>query len=132
MDSINYGLNTFNSAVYTIEELIFSGSLSAFPEKEKSAILKLRNTHENSEYYEQEQIRPVLALNYGKDLDMLYDKGYTTEEHSEVRGWKYNVNSTQFRLKNNHIGAVLGLLDWQGSLYKKIKEDTQGLLDLLE
>ena len=132
MDSIDYGLNTFNTAAYTIEELIFSGNLSAFPEKEKSAILKLKNTHEHSAYYEREQIRDVLAMDYEKDLDMLFVMGYTTKEHVEVKQWKYNINSSQFRLNNNHIASVLGLLEWQGSLYREIKKDTEALLDLLE
>lgn len=131
MDSIDYGLNRFNTAVYTIEDLIFSGNLSAFPGKEKSAVLKLKNTHENSEYYEREQIRDVLAMDYEKELDMLFVMGYATKEHSEVRNWKYNINSPLFRLNNNHIASVLGLLEWQDSIYKEIKKDTEALLDAL-
>jgi len=132
MDSIDYGLNSFKTSVYTIEELLFSGNFSAFPEKEKFAIMKLKNTHENYEYYERESIRDVLALDYEKDLDMLFIMGYTTKEHLEVKNWKYNINSSQFRLNNNHIASILGLLDWQHSVYKIIKKDTETLLSLLE
>ncbi len=132
MDSIDYGLNAFNTAVYTIEELIFSGFLSSFPEKEKSAILKLRNTHENSEYYEQEQIRQVFSMTYTNELDLLYAMGYAVKEHSSVGGWKYDMNSSRFLLKNNHFAAILGFLDFQASLHHRIKDDTQALLDLLE
>ena len=131
LDNIDYGLNTFTTAVYTIEELIFSGNLSTFPEDEKSALLKLRNTHENAKYYERENIRDVLAMDYEKEMDMLFMKGYATNEHIEVKNWRYNVNSSQFRLNNNHIASVLGFLNWQEGMYKDIKNDTQALLDLM-
>jgi len=134
MDSINYSLNSFKSSAYTIQELISTGNLSTFPEREKKEILKLNNTHENNLYYERESIGNAIfqSEELSKHVDLLFNYGYTTKEHIEVKNWKYDINSSQFRLMNNHIAGVLSLLNFQSVVYKRIKKDTETLLEVLE
>ncbi len=47
---------------------------------------------------------------FEKEIDLLYTNGHSNKEHIEVKDWEYDLNSTQFRMRNNYIASFLELV----------------------
>lgn len=134
IDQLNTSKNTFNSTAYTIEDLITTGNLALFEKEKKEAILKLRNTHEKNTYYERITINTLMNKEelFIANTDLAFDLGRSLSEHPEVRNWKDDLASGQYRLLHNYLSSTVNLYKAQEIFNERVRKDTETLLALLE
>lgn len=134
IDQLNTSKNTFNSTAYTIEDLITTGNLALFEKEKKEAILKLRNTHEKNTYYERITINTLMNKEelFIANTDLAFDLGRSLSEHAEVRNWKDDLASGQYRLLHNYLSSTINLYKAQEIFNERVRKDTETLLALLE
>ncbi|UOY08550.1 DUF6090 family protein [Muricauda sp. SCSIO 64092] len=134
MDQLRTSKNTFNSTAYTIEDLITTGNLALFEKEKKEAILTLRNTHEKNTYYEQITINTLMNKEelFIANTDLAFDLERSLSEHAEVRNWKDDLASRQYRLLHNYLSSTVNLYKAQEIFNERVRKDTEILLALLE
>lgn len=134
LDSIGTNKQAFYSGAYSIEDLVTTGNLSLFSEKEKTAILTLKNVHDRYLYYEAQNIQDVALYEQEikKNFDLLYLNGLSKKEHPDTKHWKKDLNSNQFRILHNSLAENLKLFEFQNHMYKEIRKATSELLSILE
>lgn len=133
-DQTTYSLNSFNKSSFTLDELSTTGNISLFSEAEKRAIAKLKNTHENFQYYERKTLDGTVDIiqEYVRATDNLYENNYAEKQHPSVKNWQLDLGSEQYRLFNNQLYNVMVLLNFQKDyVYPSIKRDTEALLKIL-
>ena len=103
MDSIQSIKNVYYSAAYTIDDLISSGNLNLLSGQNKREILFYKNQFDQAVIYIQNSNNDLVKAeeNFYNSIDRLYYEGLAPSEHSEVKGWKQNLNSKPMRLFNN-------------------------------
>lgn len=133
-DSTQLTLATFNTSTYTIQDLFTTGNLKLFSTPLKNAILEYKNKQD-------QRIEVQLKITdfqitkfneFEKHIDALYTNGFSTKEHSEVKDWAYNLDSSQFRMQNNYIAGFFEYYNYQMASFEKAKENSMALLTLLQ
>ena len=97
LDSVISTKIAFYTSAYTIDDLITTGNLSLFSKRKKTAILKLKNTHDRYVFYETQTIQDVALYEQEikKNFDLVYLNGLSNKEHRDTRQWKQDLNSNQ-------------------------------------
>ncbi len=133
-DSTQMKIAIFNTNSYSIQDLMTTGNLKLFSAHKKNAILKYKNSQD---YYVLIQLKTLDILTnkfeeFEKEIDLLFTNGYANKEHIEVKDWQYDLNSTQFRKRNNYLTTFLGLYEYQITAMEKLRKETIELQNLLE
>jgi len=124
----------FQSNLYSIDELITSGNISFFKQKEKLAIITLKKQIELYTYYEKEF---VLATEnrfdkYDDIVDMAFQDGYTKTQNKRTQKLSSDINSDYFRHFNNALTSYLRYYEYQDYIYsKRIKPELTNLKTIL-
>ena len=124
----------FHKSSYTLQELSDTGNISLFSNEEKKAIVALKNLQDKYDFLEKE-IMNICVNSYeqlSKHSDVLYEENFTTKEHKEFRGWRYNIEATQYRLLNNHLSDILNTYKFKDEkMYPELRKATLDLKILL-
>ena len=134
VDRIQLQYEIFNTNSYSVQDLMTTGNLRLFPMHKKNAILKYKN-NQDAYIYLQSKTLELITLKFEefeKDLDLIFTNGYSHKEHIEVKDWQYDLNSIQFRKRNNYIIRFLELYEYQRDALSKLKEETMELKDILK
>lgn len=133
MDSISYISLVFNSTAYTIDDIISTGNLSLFSKEKKEAILKLKNAQEVFEKYRMEvrEKRDLSNLAFENSVDLFSFYNISPLEYGNMKDWRGDLMSEQFRLFNNKIIAEGNTYSFRIYANKEIRRYTQNLLDIL-
>ena len=132
--STNLRSQNFQSNLYSIDELITSGNISFFKQKEKLAIITLKKQIELYSYYEKEF---VSATEYRMDkyddiIDMAFQDGYTKTQNKRVQKLSSDINSDYFLHFNNVLTSYLRYYEYQDYIYSiRIKPELTNLKNML-
>lgn len=134
VDNVQLQLDIFNTNSYSVQDLITTGNLKLFPMHKKNAILKYKNSQDAYIYLQSKTLELIATKfeEFEKDLDLIFTNGYSNKEHIEVKNWQYDLNSTQFRKRNNYIIRFLELYEYQRNELAKLKDETMELKNTLE
>lgn len=126
--------NFFNSSTFTIDDLLFTGNLQLFSPTVRKAIMELRQSQQLNGEYERKNADELLRFESEtiQHIDLVFEERGQSLEHSEVRGWKSDINSKQYRLKNNQFLLALNFHKYQLEIHERMRKKTQGLLGLLK
>ena len=113
--------NNFYSNIFSIDELIASGNISLFTQKEKLAIIRLKKQIELYTYYEKEALKNVnVAFDKLSELtDLAFERGQTLREHTKVQKLRSDINSDYYRRFNNGLTTFMGYYEYQDYIYSK-------------
>jgi len=134
MDSIKTHKSSYESIAYTIDDIISTGNLSLFSRDKKNAILSLKNITERNIFY-RTKIDGKLVLKeveFDSAVDLLFLRNQSTIEHDNVKNWKRNLKSEQYRLFNNKMSEALTAHKKQININKNIIKATENLLKTLQ
>lgn len=134
MYDIRYDGAVYRSIAYTIDEIINTGNLSLFSPAKKTAILELRAIQE---FYEKNRVEVeqkwVLSnLEFENAIDLVSFNGLPTDKIKDIKDWRSNLSSDQYRLFNNKALAELRLYYFRTDQNNKMRTHSQKLLNLLE
>ncbi len=134
VDSIQLQYEIFNTNSYSVQDLMTTGNLRLFPMHKKNAILKYKNNLDTYIYLQSKTLELITLKfeEFEKDIDLIFTNGFSDKEHIEVKDWQYDLNSTQFRKRNNYIIRFLELYEYQRNELTKLKEETMELKDILK
>jgi len=125
----------FNKSSYTLQELSNTGNISLFNNEQKLAIVQLKNLQDKSEFMETSTI-DICIRSYeqlAQNSDILYEENFSSKEHPEVRGWRFNPDTKQHRLLHNHLTDLLSLYKIQDEvIYPQLRAATVHLLAKLK
>jgi hypothetical protein len=133
-DSIRLILIFFNTSTYSIQDLFSTGNLKLFPTHKRNALLKYKNYTDGiaiAEFKSLEQVDEV-ALDFRKEIDLLFSFNYSKKEHIEVKNREYNIDSPQMRMRNNSLSYYLNLYQRQERFYESTSKKTIELIEILE
>ncbi|WP_051947452.1 DUF6090 family protein [Muricauda sp. MAR_2010_75] len=134
INSAQLTLSDFNTKTYTVQDLFTTGNLKLFSPALKNAILEYKNKQD-------QRIQTQLKINdfqitkfneLEKHIDALYSNGFSTKEHSEVKGWANNLDSPQFRMQNNYIAGFMEYYNFQLGSIENAKVNSTELLNQLQ
>jgi hypothetical protein len=134
INSAQLTLSDFNTKTYTVQDLFTTGNLKLFSPALKNAILEYKNKQD-------QRIQTQLKINdfqitkfneLEKHIDALYSNGFSTKEHSEVKGWANNLDSPQFRMQNNYIAGFMEYYNFQLGSIENAKVNSTDLLNQLQ
>jgi uncharacterized membrane protein YgaE (UPF0421/DUF939 family) len=132
--NINATCQNFQSNIYSIDELITSGSISFFNQKEKLAIVTLKKQIELYTYYEKEAAltRKNRREKYADLVDMAFRAGLTKTQNEHSKKLSSDINSEYFRHFNNALTAVLKYYEYQDYIYSlRIRPELINLKNIL-
>lgn len=133
-NAMNAKMRAFNKSSYTLQELSNTGKIALFNDEEKKAIVGLKNLQAKYDFLEK-AMADIGIKSYeifASKVDVLYEENRTTKEHTEFRGWRFNVDATQYRLLNNHLESLLSMYEFQAfKMYPELKKATLELKELL-
>ncbi|WP_296700580.1 hypothetical protein [Algoriphagus sp.] len=139
MDSVKrFGLSEFQSSTYTLDDIISTGKLSLFSQKEIEAILKLKATQD---FFAKEQIADgeyfkSTNLEFERTIDLasLLGPQYMGQsiEDQKLEDWRYNVKSEQYRLFSNRTLAIIRNYNFQRVFNYGLRKEIENLITILE
>lgn len=126
IDSAQLTLSDFNSNTYTIQDLFTTGNLKLFYTPIKNAILEFKNKQDQrTEVQLKITDFQITKFNeFEKHIDAMYNYGFSTKEHADVKGWANNMDSPQFRMQNNYVAGFFEYYNFQLGSLEKAKENT--------
>lgn len=136
---LTYLWNSFYSATYSIDELISSGNISIFSQKEKLAIIALKKQIELFAFYEKESVKDVLKYNSKSKelLDVAFKEGLALQENSMSRKSRLDINSDYYKYFHNTLAETVRYYGYQkivhnGILRPEIEKLKAILIDNME
>lgn len=132
--STNPRTQNFQSNLYSIDELITSGNISFFKQKEKLAIITLKKQIELYTYYEKEFVSATENHldKYDDTVDMAFQDGLTKTQNKHTKKLSSDINSDYFRHFNNALTSYLQYYEYQDYIYsKRIKPELINLKNIL-
>lgn len=124
----------FNSQAFTIDDLLSTGNLSLFDQDIRKAIIRLKQTQQINAEYERKSAEGLTEFEttFQMNNDLFYEAFGSVPEHSDVRGWKEDINSTTFRFHNNMVIRAVGFHNYQLDVHDRIHVKTKELITLLQ
>ena len=132
--STNPITQNFQSNLYSIDELITSGNISFFKQKEKLAIITLKKQIELYTYYEKEFVAATENRwdKYDDTDDMAFQDGLTKTQNKHIKKLSSDIDSDYFRHFNNALTSYLQYYEYQDYIYsKRIKPELTNLKNML-
>ncbi|MBC2838855.1 DUF6090 family protein [Robiginitalea sp. SC105] len=134
MYDIQYNGGVYKSIAYTIDEIINTGNLSLFSSEAKTAILELKAIQE---FYEKNRIEVeqkwVLSnIEFENAIDLVSYNEFPTAELRNMKDWRFDLGSDQYRLFNNKTLAELRVFYFRTDQNNKMRTHSEKLLNLLE
>ncbi|PHS67965.1 MAG: hypothetical protein COB12_01750 [Flavobacterium sp.] len=133
-DSTQLQIAMFNTNSYSVQDLMTTGNIKLFPLDKKKAILKFKNSQDKYVFIQSKTLDLLTNKfeDFEKEIDLIFTNGYSNKEHIEVKNWAYDLNSTQFRKRNNYIITFLELYEYQINVLANIRKETIELRNILE
>ena len=133
-DSAQLQIALFNTNTYSLEDLMTTGNIKLFPLDKKNALLKYKKYEDQFVFLQSKTIDFLTTKldDFERDIDIIFTNGYSNKEHSEVKNWAYDINSSQFRKRNNYIISFLELYEYQMNALTKLSKETVELKNTLE
>jgi hypothetical protein len=135
IDSVKWEyIAPFNNGTNTIEDLMSTGNLSLFSPDKKEAILGLKEVQDYYKGNQNEVFEKLLIsqMQFEQTADAVTFYETVSLEYEEIKDWRYNVNSEQYRLFNNRMHNLIRAHNFQIALNKIMRNSTENLLKLLE
>ncbi|MCA0133552.1 DUF6090 family protein [Winogradskyella alexanderae] len=133
-DSAQLQIALFNTNTYSLEDLMTTGNIKLFPLDKKNALLKYKKYEDQFVFLQSKTIDFLTTKfdDFERDIDIIFTNGYSNKEHMEVKNWAYDLNSSQFRKRNNYIISFLELYGYQINALTNLSKETVELKNTLE